>query len=313
MSLLLADSTSQDKARQQCFSTMAVAAGAHCGASRAARWAAVWALLAAHECIDVQIVDVPVPQIAAKIPEVVETIAQEHISDDLLVPQVVKENLEVIKVPQEREDVVQSKELETLVSEDRVQQRRAEALVPVPQIAEEAVAVVGLAPSERVRQWTVDETVEVQENVEIEKIVSKEQSSELTREQFRDIELAKPRQEIAAHSGACAWRFCRGSKCPRSQVRKVSRYSEKLIQKRNSDRSEVIEFRISRREIICQMRENFTILKQRAALERPTFPVNPQLLRVPDPCFAAILDCFMIHGIWWVLQETSSEEYLFEG
>ena len=49
-----------------------------------------------------QIVDMPVPQIAAKIPEVVETIPQEHISDDLPMPQVVKENLEVIKVSQER-------------------------------------------------------------------------------------------------------------------------------------------------------------------------------------------------------------------
>ena len=58
----------------------------------------MWALLAAHECIDEQIVDVPVPQIVAKIPEVVETILQEHISNDLPVPQVVKENLEVIKV-----------------------------------------------------------------------------------------------------------------------------------------------------------------------------------------------------------------------
>ena len=41
-----------------------------------------------------------------------------------------------------------NRRMETLVSEDRVQQRRAEALVPVPQIAEEAVAVVGLAPRE---------------------------------------------------------------------------------------------------------------------------------------------------------------------
>ena len=71
-------------------------------AGRAAKWAAVWALLAAHERIDERNVDVPVPQIAAKIPEVVETIPQEHISDDLPEPQVVKENLEVIKVSQER-------------------------------------------------------------------------------------------------------------------------------------------------------------------------------------------------------------------
>ena len=71
----------------------------HSGADRAARWAAEWALLAAHERIDEQIVHMPVPQIAAKIPEVVETITKEHISDDLPVQQVVKENLEVIKGP----------------------------------------------------------------------------------------------------------------------------------------------------------------------------------------------------------------------
>ena len=35
------------------------------------------------------------------------------------------------------------------------------------------------------------------------------------------------------------------------------------------------------------MRENFTILKQRAALERPTLSVNPGLFRVPEQCFAA--------------------------
>ena len=51
----------------------------------------MWALLAAHECIDEQIVDVPLPQIAAKIPQVVESISQERISDDLPVPQVMEE------------------------------------------------------------------------------------------------------------------------------------------------------------------------------------------------------------------------------
>ena len=43
------------------------------------------------------------------------------------------------------------------------------------------------------------------------------------------------------------------------------------------------------------MRENFAILKQWAALERLTFPVNPLLFRVPEPCHAAILDCRTIH------------------
>ena len=48
----------------------------------------------------------------------------------------------------------------------------------------------------------------------------------------------------------------------------------------------------------------FTVLNQGAAPERPTFPVNPLLFRVPGPCLAAILDCCTIHGILQVLQET---------
>ena len=129
----------------------------HSGASRAARWAAVWALLAAHERIDEQIVDMPVPQIAVKIPEVVETIRQEHTSDDLPVPQVVKENLEVIKVPQEREDVPHLPEetvkLVKLVSLERGQQRSAE--VPMPHSEEETVEAVTLVPREQAQQRTL--------------------------------------------------------------------------------------------------------------------------------------------------------------
>ena len=60
--------------------------------------------------------------------------------------------------------------------------------------------------------------------------------------------------------------------------------------------------------IPCQMRENFTILKQRAALERPTFSANPGLFRVPEQWLAAILDCRMTHGKLWVLQETFARE-----
>ena len=64
---------------------------------------------------------------------------KEHISDDLPVQQVVKENLEVIKVPQEREDVPQSPEetvefvkLVKLVSKERVQQQTVEETVAAP-------------------------------------------------------------------------------------------------------------------------------------------------------------------------------------
>ena len=69
-----------------------------------------------------------VPQIAAKIPVVVETIPhQQHVPDDLPVPQVVKENLEVIKVPHKREVVPrvpeETADLVKLVSQKRVQQQ----------------------------------------------------------------------------------------------------------------------------------------------------------------------------------------------
>ena len=50
--------------------------------------------------------------------------------------------------------------------------------------------------------------------------------------------------------------------------------------------------------------------EQRAALERPTFPVNTWAFRVPEPCLAAILDCRTIHRMLWVLQETFFESLL---
>ena len=53
-----------------------------------------------------------------------------------------------------------------------------------------------------------------------------------------------------------------------------------------------------------------SILKQPASLERPTFPVNPLLFRVPGPCLAAILDCRMIRGILWVLKRFLNDHLL---
>ena len=64
--------------------------------------------------------------------------------------------------------------------------------------------------------------------------------------------------------------------------------------------------------IPCQTQESHTILKQRAALERPTFPVNPLPFGVPEPCLASIRDCRMTHGILWVPQETLLNDYLLE-
>ena len=43
--------------------------------------------------------------------------------------------------------------------------------------------------------------------------------------------------------------------------------------------------------LVSQMRQNFTTLNRWAALERPTFPVNPWIFRVPEECWAAILEC----------------------
>ena len=63
---------------------------------------------------------------------------------------------------------------------------------------------------------------------------------------------------------------------------------------------------------LSDAREFFTILKQLGALERPTFPVNPLLFRVPGPSLAASLDCCTIHGILWVLQDTFLNDHLLE-
>ena len=57
-------------------------------------------------------------------------------------------------------------------------------------------------------------------------------------------------------------------------------------------------------QIPWQTPENFTILCQGAALERPTFPIRPLLFRVPEPSRAALLDCREIHRIVRVLGET---------
>ena len=47
----------------------------------------------------------------------------------------------------------------------------------------------------------------------------------------------------------------------------------------------------SARQGECVKGKNFTIQKQRAALECPTFPVSPREIRAPQECLAAILDC----------------------
>ena len=46
--------------------------------------------------------------------------------------------------------------------------------------------------------------------------------------------------------------------------------------------------------------------RERAALERHTFPVRREF-RVPEVCFATILDCRTIHGIRWCTSGHVSE------
>ena len=128
--------------------------------------------------LDGEGVVLPAPQIAAKILEVV---AQEHISDDLPVPQVVKENLEVIKVQQEREDVPQSPN-ETVRVQEQMQQRNTE----------ETTEVVSLAPQERMQQRTVEEMVHL---INLVKLVSQERVQQRTAETVAVVGLA-PRERV---------------------------------------------------------------------------------------------------------------------
>ena len=55
-----------------------------------------------------------------------------------------------------------------------------------------------------------------------------------------------------------------------------------MHQERNLMIESIVDSISGFREQLCQMRWNFTIVKQRAALKRPTFPVSP-LFRVPEP------------------------------
>ena len=60
------------------------------------------------------------------------------------------------------------------------------------------------------------------------------------------------------------------------------------------------------------MHEIFTNLKDRAALEHPTFPLDLWMFRVAPRSPAACLQCRMIHGTLWVFRETSLTAYLLE-
>ena len=86
-------------------------------------------------------------------------------------PQVAKENLEVIKLPQERENVPQSpEELVKLASQDRVQRRSAE----------ETVAEVESAPREREQKRTAEAPVEDVSLVSQERVQQQIAEAQLT-------------------------------------------------------------------------------------------------------------------------------------
>ena len=133
-------------------------------------------------------------------------------------PQVVKENLEVIKVPQEREDEPQSPEetaeMVKLVSQERVQQRTAE--VPVD--------VVELVSQEQVQQST-DEVP-----VDLVKLVSQERVQQRTpRRSPRGIfPRSASRSEHRSSLSQC--RRLRKRPCERMQQRTVDAPTPQLLE-----------------------------------------------------------------------------------
>ena len=74
-----------------------------------------------------------------------------------------------------------------------------------------------------------------------------------------------------------------------------------------------VRFRNCRTRWIPRLiKEIFTTLKDRAALEHPTFPLDPWLFRVAAKNQAASLQCRMIHGTLRVFRETFLKAYLLE-
>ena len=118
----------------------------HSGRGRAARWAALWSLLAEQEA---QFVDVPVPQIQEQILEFAE------ISPQRRIPECIVEHTRDVPVPQIREQFV---EVVRNIPQERISERIAELTVdvPTPQILEEIVEAIS-APHERVQQRTVEQ------------------------------------------------------------------------------------------------------------------------------------------------------------
>ena len=110
------------------------------------------------------------------------------------------------------------------------------------------------------------------------------------------------------------WRKgCEEQVFPRTSRKRLPRnwkIEENLLMSRSSKTSKNF-MNCPRLRVNCWSRRE-GILRETAALERPTFPVNTLLFRVPEPCFAAILDCRTIHGILWVLQETYWNDYLLK-
>ena len=117
---------------------------------------------------------------------------------------------------------------------------------------------ISLAPQERLQQRTVEETVEVQEIVEIVKIVPQEQSSERTPEQFRVIEVSEASSQDRSWQGTVElalgdfvevdrtipqdeFHGLRLSQCRREGVEVVKKVSQERISGRIYERSEVID------------------------------------------------------------------------
>ena len=109
---------------------------------RAARWAALWSLLAEQEA---QIVDVPVPQI---VEDAVTIIPKEHISE--------RNFVEDVPVPQIQEQIL---EVANVIPPERISERIIEQVhdVPVPQIQEQILEVANVIPPERISERIIEQ------------------------------------------------------------------------------------------------------------------------------------------------------------
>ena len=158
-----------------------------CSRTRACRWAELWSFLALQEeAVEEDIVDVPGPQIAAKIPQVVETKIHEEIVESVHVS-LFKRIWCIFEAELYREVVkVTSPEL----GSERIVEKIDD--LSLPQVVQENLDVINAFPQECVAKRTVKQTVDVlmplQKGLaEVVEHIPQEPISERTDQQFMGV------------------------------------------------------------------------------------------------------------------------------